>query len=123
MEVQMRIVTFENGDLMPLNLAFMGLDILGVHLKKSNEWLYGIYRDDQFLGFLYEGSEMSKENQALYARRLIPEKLNSLNYFKKEYSGKVGYYFSKSENFASIGFLNNQKVISKTPLSDTDVCE
>jgi hypothetical protein len=108
-----RIVTSENDEPLPLNLAFLGLDVLGVHLKKSNEWLYGIYRDNQFLGFLYEGSEMSKEDQALYARRLIPEKLDTLTYFKKEYKDRVGYYFSSAEAYTVVGFLEDKKVIQK----------
>lgn len=82
-------------------------------MKKSNEWLYGIYRENNFLGFLYEGSGMSKEDQALYARRLIPEKLDTLNYFKKTYEGKVGYYKSAAEAFSFVGFLNDKNIIAK----------
>ncbi|WP_313091880.1 hypothetical protein [Chryseobacterium flavum] len=108
----MQILTCNNTDPLPLNLSFLGLDVLGVHLKKSNEWLYGIYRENNYLGFLYEGSNMSKEDQAKYARRLIPEKLDTLDYFKKEYSGKIGYYFSYAEAFTIVGFIEDKKVIT-----------
>lgn len=108
-----KIVTCNHDEPLPINLSFIGLDVLGIHLKKSNEWLYGIYRDNKFLGFLYEGSEMNKEDQAKYARRLIPENLDTLNYFKKEYKDKVGYYFSSAEAYSVIGFLDDKKVIQK----------
>ncbi|WP_418124284.1 hypothetical protein ACNFU2_06580 [Chryseobacterium sp. PTM-20240506] len=114
MTVPAKILSSNDKDPLPINLAFLGLDVLGVHLKKSDEWLYGIYRSSQLLGFLYEGSEMTKEDQGKYARRLIPEKLDTLDYFKKEYSGKVGYYFSYAEAFTLIGFLEDKKVIQKT---------
>ncbi|MET3035844.1 hypothetical protein ABXT08_07075 [Chryseobacterium sp. NRRL B-14859] len=111
--VPAKILTSEDNEPLPLNLAFLGLDVLGVHLKRGNEWLYGIYRENRLLGYLYEGTEMSKEDQAKYARRLIPEKLDTLNYFKKEYKDRVGYYLSYAEAFSVVGFLENKKVIQK----------
>lgn len=66
------------------------------------------------LGYLYEGETMSIEDQDLYSRRLIPKDLDSLNYFKKVYKDRVGYYFSYSEAFTLIGFLEDKKVIQKT---------
>jgi len=98
---------------LPINLAFLGLDVLGVHLKRGDQWLYGIYRGNDLIGFLYEGSGMSKEDQGKYSRRLIPQKLDTLNYFKKVYKDRVGYYFSYAENYSVVGFLEDKKVIQK----------
>ena len=113
MVIPARILSFIDDQPLPINLAFLGLDVLGIHLKKSDEWLYGIYRENNLLGFLYEGDGMSKEDQAKYARKLIPEKLDTLNYFKRTYQGKVGYYKSIAETYSFVGFLNDKNVISK----------
>lgn len=56
---------------------------------------------------------MSKEDQDLYARRLVPPKLDNLNYFKKEYKDRVGYYFSYAEAYSIVGFLEDKNVIQK----------
>ena len=92
-----------NSEPFPINLAFLGLDVLGVQLKKSDEWLYGVYRDNQLLGYLYEGGQMTKEIQDKYAKQLIPEKLNTLSYFISKYQNKVGYYRSRADSFVFVG--------------------
>lgn len=111
--VPIQILTSEEKPIIPINLAFLGLDVLGIHLKKGDEWLYGVYRDGQKIGFLYEGGKMSREDQELYARRYLPDLINTLHYFKEKFKGKIGYYFSYADMYAVVGFCGNKNIIER----------
>jgi len=108
----MQILSY-NEEPLTLNIAFSGLDIIAVRMKKSNQWLYGIYRANKRLGFLYEGEGMSLEDQLVYANVLLPEDKANINYYVQKFKDRAAYHESLAENFVQIGHNENTHVIQK----------
>ncbi|MEC5157084.1 hypothetical protein RCH13_000983 [Chryseobacterium sp. MP_3.2] len=102
----------KTGGFLFFNMLLEGLDVLGVHLKKSDEWFFGLYHGGTYNGYLHFG-EIPKEDHQKLCDQFFPMDRNNLQSFIKINQGRLEYHESASESWRFIGELENKKIIQK----------
>ncbi|KFC19345.1 hypothetical protein [Chryseobacterium sp. FH1] len=96
------------------HIALADYEIVGAHLLKSDEWIYGLYFGANYYGYLYLGEKLTLEQQMNCIRDYLPKDRNELTNFKVLYNKRIDYYESTADSFVIAGEINNRKVIVKS---------
>jgi hypothetical protein len=88
------------------------IDVIGIRIVKSGEYVIILYRGAWKVGFIYEGEKLT-EKQILRVFSDVPNNANDLKNYRKEYDGKVEILTPKKDNYVFIGEYLVQKVKPK----------
>ena len=100
------------GSFMFFNVLFEGLDVLAVHLLKTDEWFFGIYHGATYNGYLHFG-KIPQEEHSKICDELLPKDHNALQQYVDINHGRVEYHTSAPDAWRFIGELESKKVIQK----------
>ncbi|GEM_PF-2149022 len=111
-KVPAEILFRKGGTFLHFHLIFQGLDIVGVFMRKSEEWFFGIYHGGTRTGYLHFG-DIPHEKHAVILEDLLPTDRNTLSEFISRNADRVDYHTSTTEAFRYIGELDEKKIIQK----------
>lgn len=94
------------------SVFFQGLDVLGVELLKSGEWLYGIYNGAAYCGYMHFGDLPSAAHPDILAD-VMPKDYNHVQNYVNRLHGKVRYYAGGMDKWFYIGELDKRKIIQR----------
>lgn len=103
----------KKGDFLFFQQVFEGLEIIGLHLLKKDEWIHGVYHGANRIGYLYGGNTLSMEQQIKIMRQYIPNDWNRLQEYVKQYAGKIDYHLCRNDLYRIVGKLENREIIQK----------
>lgn len=88
---------------------FEGKKILQIYGEESKEYIHGIYRYDEFCGFVYLGEKLSWKEVAEIADFYFPKHLCYLQDYVNKFWGKIWYWEFDQNQYAFI----YQRVVKK----------
>lgn len=103
----------KTGDFLFFHQVFEGLEIIGLHLLKKDEWIHGVYFGARRIGYLYDGETYSLEQQAKIMQQYIPANYNQLQDFVKQYAGRIDYHKCRNDLYRIVGKLENKEIVQK----------
>ena len=102
-----------NKDFLFFHQAFSGLEIIAIHLLKKDEWIYGLYSGCTRVGFFYDGSTLSIDQQIKCLNEYIPQDANELHLFVRRFCGKIDYHKCTNDAYKIIGELDEHEIIQQ----------
>ena len=103
----------KKGDFLFFQQVFEGLEIIGLHLLKKDEWFHGIYLGARRIGYIYDGDAYNLEQQAKIFQEYAPANYNRLQDFVKQYAGRIDYHKCRNDMYRIIGKLEDKELIQK----------
>lgn len=100
------------GGFLFFNMLLEGLDVLGVHLKKTDEWFFGLYHGGTYNGYLHFG-DIPKEDHQNLCEEFFPMNRNDLQSFINTHQGRLEYHESAPESWRFVGELDKRKIIQQ----------
>ena len=92
-----------------ISKALQQIDVLRIHLRKSFDDFYVLYRGAHKIGFFYEGRKLAADQQQDCYEKRAPANLNDLEDYINEYDEKIDYYRMSPDGYAFIA----EKVIQQ----------
>lgn len=91
---------------------FMNLDVVGIHILKSGQFIAIQYRGATKVGFIYEMEGLTNE-KLLRIYQDVPENKNHLANWAKALVGKVDIYYPPKDNyvFVSDNFATTMEIV------------
>lgn len=103
-----------NGDFLFYHMAFEGHEIIAAHLKRKDDWVYGIYLGATKVGFLYPGHKLTVEQRLKCFTDYFPADRNNLPEKIKVYAGEINYHTCENDAYCIIGEHNEKNIIQQT---------
>lgn len=100
------------GGFLFFNMLLEGLDVLAVHLKKTDEWFFGLYHGGTYNGYLHFG-DIPKEDHQNLCEEFFPPDLNNLQKYVDVNQGRLEYHHSAPDSWRFVGELDKRKIIQQ----------
>lgn len=88
--------------------------VLAIHLIKSGEWIYPIYRVDlneRLSGYVYEGTKLTLAQITTVLSQFAPPTLYDLKEYASKYATRVKYFKVKQDQMQIIGTYDNRNIL------------
>ncbi len=103
----------KSGDFLFFQQAFAGLEILGVHILRFDQWFYAIYHGARRVGYIYDDDHYNLDEQKTIVENYIPENANHLQDFVVKYTEKIDYHKCRNDTYKIVGEITGKELIQK----------